>query len=323
MRPPILPAASFMLAMTLALAGCDTTTEPQSVDLAAPTAEARPARGGLTAPVTGALSDGGTFVGTVQVTALDLVDGVLTATGTLTGTATNAGGATTAITGQAFQVPAGLLENDDGPRCDILFLDLGPINLDLLGLVVDLSQVTLDVHAVPGAGNLLGNLLCGVAGALDGLQISSLLDRITDLLEDILGILSPATGTLADGGTFVGTFTLTGFAWDNGQVIATGVLNGVATGAGGVITPVVDQAFQTAADISGDETAGCSILDLDLAPIHLDLLGLVVDLSAVELDLTAVPGGGLLGNLLCGVAGLLDPGSGLLNLLDRLNDILG
>jgi len=51
----------------------------------------------------------------------------------------------------------------------------------------------------------------------------------------------------------------------------------------------------------GDE---CAILDLDLAPIHLSLLGLHVDTSAICLDITAIHNGGLLGDLLCGLAGL-------------------
>ena len=43
----------------------------------------------------------------------------------------------------------------------------------------------------------------------------------------------------------------------------------------------------------------CSILDLTLGPLHLNLLGLVVDLNTVHLTITADPAGGLLGNLLC------------------------
>jgi len=54
-----------------------------------------------------------------------------------------------------------------GEACDILFLFLGPIFLDLLGLQVFLSPVLLDVNAQPGPGNLLGNLLCALAGLLD------------------------------------------------------------------------------------------------------------------------------------------------------------
>ena len=52
--------------------------------------------------------------------------------------------------------------------CQILDLTLGPLNLNVLGLVVTLNQVHLNITAVPGPGNLLGNLLCGVAHLLDG-----------------------------------------------------------------------------------------------------------------------------------------------------------
>jgi hypothetical protein len=63
-------------------------------------------------------------------------------------------------------------------------------------------------------------------------------------------------------------------------------------------------------------------LQLDLGPLHLDLLGLKVDLSRILLDITAQGGAGnLLGNLLCAVAAPLDP-SQLSTLASRLNDIL-
>ena len=59
--------------------------------------------------------------------------------------------------------------------------------------------------------------------------------------------------------------------------------------------------------------------------MHLDLLGLVVDLNRVVLNITAVPAGGLLGQLLCSVANLLNGGlQGLLGqLATLLNEILG
>jgi hypothetical protein len=59
-----------------------------------------------------------------------------------------------------------LLDTDPG-ECPILALDVGPIFLDLLGLQVDLSRIELDIVAIAGEGNLLGNLLCAVAGLLD------------------------------------------------------------------------------------------------------------------------------------------------------------
>jgi hypothetical protein len=74
------------------------------------------------------------------------------------------------------------------PSCGILHLVLGPLHLDLLGLQVDLNKVVLDITAVPGAGNLLGNLLCAVAGLLDGTGASPL-DSVSQILNSILAIL--------------------------------------------------------------------------------------------------------------------------------------
>jgi hypothetical protein len=72
--------------------------------------------------------------------------------------------------------------------CDILNLVLGPLDLNLLGLHVHLNKVILHINAIPGVGNLLGNLLCAVAGLLDHtgllstLQLSNLLNRILSVL---------------------------------------------------------------------------------------------------------------------------------------------
>jgi hypothetical protein len=70
--------------------------------------------------------------------------------------------------------------------CKVLHLNLGPLNLNLLGLHVHLNRVILNIAAIPGAGNLLGNLLCAVTHLLDNtspsllniLQLSSLLNRL-------------------------------------------------------------------------------------------------------------------------------------------------
>ena len=70
--------------------------------------------------------------------------------------------------------------------CDILNLVLGPLDLNLLGLEVHLNQVVLDIVAQSGAGNLLGNLLCAVAGLLDG---GGALGQVVNLLNSILAIL--------------------------------------------------------------------------------------------------------------------------------------
>ena len=49
----------------------------------------------------------------------------------------------------------------------------------------NLNQIVLDIDAVAGAGNLPGNLLCSVAGLLDGGALSNvgaLLTRILSIL---------------------------------------------------------------------------------------------------------------------------------------------
>lgn len=75
---------------------------------------------------------------------------------------------------EAFETVIGLLEDvlavlspeSDG-ECPILELVVGEIFLDLLGLQVETSVIEIDITAVAGPGNLLGNLLCAVAGLLD------------------------------------------------------------------------------------------------------------------------------------------------------------
>ena len=70
--------------------------------------------------------------------------------------------------------------------CEILRLSIGAINLDLLGLQVSLNPVLLVITAVPGAGNLLGNLLCAIVGLLDGVGT---LIQIVNLLNQLLALL--------------------------------------------------------------------------------------------------------------------------------------
>jgi hypothetical protein len=67
--------------------------------------------------------------------------------------------------------------------CRILRLRLGPLNLNLLGLRITTNRIRLNIVAIPGPGNLLGNLLCAIAGLLDGplgnlADLRSLLQRV-------------------------------------------------------------------------------------------------------------------------------------------------
>jgi hypothetical protein len=151
-----------------------------------PAAAAPPARNGLLndIAVTGTTSAGNAFSGLLDITDVSLSGDDLLFDGTLTNTAT---GAVTNFT----DVVGTLAQGATQAVCDILFLDLGPISLNLLGLTVDLSRITLDINAVPGPGNLLGNLLCGIAGLLDGGLLGGgllrLLDRLLDRIGGLLG----------------------------------------------------------------------------------------------------------------------------------------
>jgi hypothetical protein len=79
--------------------------------------------------------------------------------------------------------------------CPILHLELGPLDLDLLGLRVQLNQVVLDVTAIPGPGNLLGNLLCAVAGLLDGVNVDEVLGNLLQsLIDAVIRILEGLGG---------------------------------------------------------------------------------------------------------------------------------
>lgn len=158
----------------------------------------------LVLPATGALADGGTFAGTVTIQRFDLTpDGLLQVTGIVRGTATTVDDVAHTITDQAFTTTVLLSKStrammsrsaagtdaqmQEGEGCGILFLDLGPIFLDLLGLQLDLSQIILDLTAVPGAGNLLGNLLCAVLNLLNGPAIFSAVINLLEQINTLLG----------------------------------------------------------------------------------------------------------------------------------------
>lgn len=134
--------------------------------------------------VTGTASDGSTFAGSFTPTSFQVQDGVLTVTGTVEGALTSATGTQTAVPASEVTTTVGsaLTERAAGGGCDIVNLDLGPLNLNVLGLVIDLNQIVLDITAVPGAGNLVGNLLCAVTGLLDGNGLSGLANLLNRLL---------------------------------------------------------------------------------------------------------------------------------------------
>jgi hypothetical protein len=79
-----------------------------------------------------------------------------------------------------------------GAGCQVLLLQFrGGLTLDLLGLQVLLAALRLDILAVRGAGNLLGNLLCAVVNLLNGINLAGLLGNLGNVAQ-LLGSLSGA-----------------------------------------------------------------------------------------------------------------------------------
>jgi|GEM_PF-3273834 len=149
--------------------------------------------------ITGSGDDGSTFTGSLYIKKFVAANGQLVALGKIVGTLTTADGKTKQVT-RGLQVPvtdATMTGGDTGggdvtaaATCGILNLSLGPLDLDLLGLVVHLDEINLTIDAESGNGNLLGNLLCSVADLLNGGGLAaSILDQLAGLLNQILGAL--------------------------------------------------------------------------------------------------------------------------------------
>jgi len=152
--------------------------------------------------VAGTSPDGNVSKGTMDVLGFVNDNGVLKAISSLNGTITSAAGVATQVAGAVVAVPvANAVSNAAQPgfggmaaaattSCQILNLDLGPLDLNLLGLTVHLNEVVLNVAAQPGPGNLVGNLLCAVANLLNGVNLgnlgSALLNALATLLNNLL-----------------------------------------------------------------------------------------------------------------------------------------
>jgi len=154
---------------------------PSRTNAATPTPASAAAFQGLQIPINFS-SPNGTFTGIFSLTRFVIRNGQVAAVGTLTGTVTNAAGQTVGAIAQTLTLS---LININA-TCDILHLELGPIDLNLLGLVVHVDKIVIDIDAQSGPGNLLGNLLCAVANLLN---TNGPLSTLVSLLNQILGQL--------------------------------------------------------------------------------------------------------------------------------------
>ena len=185
----------------------------------------------------------------IKITSFSAVKNGLVANGTLTGTLRSGDEVRRDRANVRFRVA----QRQGRRRCDVLTLRLAPLFLELLGVRVQTSHISLDVYA--RRGRVLGNLFCALTRA-----------------EVRFPRVARAMNRRLDGRP----------------------LNVAAT----------ETTMRTA-----DHQGTCQVLKLVLGPLHLDLLGLVVDLygrtksDPVVVTINAVPGHGLLGDLLCGLAG--------------------
>jgi hypothetical protein len=222
------------------------------------------------------------------ITNISLVNGQLVAAGTASAVL---GGKTFTTPFAGVPVNISLAADQTGAgACPILDLALGPINLNLLGLVVETSPICLTVTAYEGGG-LLGDLLCAVADLLGGgLSLNQVLGG-----QGVLTLPGLTAGQLA--GLLTGLTDLLNAALDN----------------------LLASALATITEVTGPRE--CAILDLALGPVDLTLLGLNVHLDdcnngPVTVEITAQRGA-LLGNLLCALLG-----NGGINLGDTLAAII-
>src|SRR3954471_24958559 len=150
-----------------------------------------------------------------------------------------------------------------GRRCDVITLRLAPLTLELLGVQVKTSHISLDVYA--RKGRVLGDLFCALSHA-----------KVT----------FPRTARVAH------------------------ALNSRLDGRSLRVFAASSSLPASSAQAPPQpQPQSCQVLRLVLGPLHLDLLGLVVDLygkthnDPVIVTITAQPDKGLLGQLLCGIAG--------------------
>ena len=140
-------------------------------------------------PITGKATNGKAFTGHFNVTQFVTRGGKAYALGTLTG---KLGNRSVKQTNVAIPVSIGSasspLSAHAAATCQILNLVLGPLHLNLLGLHVDLNQVVLNITGVTGAGQLLGNLLCGVANLLNPGLPAGQLAGILNILQQLLNV---------------------------------------------------------------------------------------------------------------------------------------
>jgi len=160
----------------------------------------------LQLPITGTAAGGVSFAGTFDLQKFVVRDGQVAAVGivrgTLTGpTGTPLGSALAApITLPVRVEPGGPITTVAAPSgaavaaqatCSVLHLDLGAVNLNLLGLQVATQPISLDISG--DAAGPLGHLVCTILDTLNNVI------GLVDLLNQLLGLLTGLLGAIIPG----------------------------------------------------------------------------------------------------------------------------
>jgi hypothetical protein len=208
------------------------------------------------APPAGAAAKGATssrLTMSARITSFRATASGVVAGGTLTGRLRSG----TSVSHDSAPVKFAVAAAAKGRRCNVITLRLAPLDLELLGVQVTTSHISLDVYA--HKGRVLGDLFCALAHAKVSFPRTA---RVARALNSRLGS-----------------------------------------------RPLQVFAATTSMPASIAQAKTCQVLKLVLGPLHLDLLGLVVDLygkthsNPVIVTINAQPSKGLLGQLLCGLAG--------------------
>jgi hypothetical protein len=220
-------------------------------------------------PPAAALDDAGRLTVNFTVDRFIARDGSLKARGTAVARLSGAGQSTKTVR-QRVTAPVRIAQAGRR-RCPLITLELATLRLDLLGLRVETSEINLRISGIRrGAGSgVLGRLLC---------SLNSSTVRI--------GRASEAHAAARALNSAVPRKGLRGF------------------------TATAELQPQAAAS---QAPTSCPVLDLQLGPLELNVLGLLVELfgpsrtAPVRITITAFRGGGLLGDLFCGLAGTAPP----------------
>jgi hypothetical protein len=177
----------------------------------------------------------------------------------------------------------------------ILNVTVPPLDVNLLGLKLETSPITVNASASTGDGLLLGNVLTTALKTIDATPqaLSDLNTNIDAILAKVVGVLNASNLTLASGAVDALPPAL--------QTLLRPTLTAPAAGAS---APVLDLMIASP--------------DGQSPPVDVELLGLSITTSNIDAHLRAVTGDGqILGNLMYNLANMADPGSasGLLNLL--------